>query len=322
MSITLTVLLPTFNPRMDYLRSVFEALQKQTLSFLEWDLIVVDNNSKPPILDAIDLRWHPRTTVLREEHQGKMRAQVLAFKQIRSELVIIVDDDNVLADDYLERAIEIAKNYPFLGTWSGRIELKLESPDNPPPTRLRHLLAERLVEEEVWSNDTQHDRSTPWGAGMCIRRAVADAYVREVDGNPQRLELDPLGDQLRYGGDTDVAYVGCSMGLGMGVFPQLRVTHLIPKRRCTRDYLIKNLEAHAYSEVFHHWALTGRAPAMRSDIRARVSEWIRLLVADPLDRQILKAIQRGHKAARIDVKNRVRLSVTQHEARSIFLSCK
>ena len=318
MSIPVTVLLPTFNPRMDYLQSVLQALQKQTLSFFEWDLLVVDNNSSPPIRNAIDLGWHPRATVLREERQGKMRAQVLAFKQIRSELVIIVDDDNVLADDYLERAIEIAKNYPFLGSWSGRIELKLENPDNPPPKRLRHLLAERLVEEEVWSNDSQHVRSTPWGAGMCIRRVVADAYVREVHGNPQRLELDPLGDQLRYGGDTDVAYVGCSMGLGMGVFPKLRVTHLIPKSRCTRDYLIKNLEAHAYSEVFHHWALTGRVPAMRSDIRARVSGWIRWLAADALDRQIIKAIQRGHKAARIDLKNRAPRSVQQHELRSIL----
>src|SRR5215472_12792174 len=101
MSIPLTVLLPTFNPRMDYLKSVLEALQRQTLPFFKWDLLVVDNNSSTPIRNAIDLGWHPRATVLREERQGKMRAQVLAFKQIRSDLVIIVDDDNVLADEYL-----------------------------------------------------------------------------------------------------------------------------------------------------------------------------------------------------------------------------
>src|SRR5262245_22218384 len=33
------------------------------------------------------------------------------------------------------------------------------------------------------------------------------------------------------------------MGLGMGVFPALRLTHLIPKERVTVDYLVRMAEA-------------------------------------------------------------------------------
>jgi glycosyltransferase involved in cell wall biosynthesis len=302
-----TVLLPTFNPRMDYLESVLEALRHQTVPVSEWDLVVVDNNSSVPISSKLDLRWHPRAVVLHEQRPGKMRAQILAFKQLRSDLVIIVDDDNVLAPDYLERVVEISQSYPFLGSWSGRIELSFEDPDDQPPKHLRHLLAERLVEKEIWSNDSHHIQSTPWGAGMCIRRVVADAYVREVTNNPRHLELDPLADKLRYGGDTDVAYVGCSIGLGMGVFPQLHVTHLIPKTRCTRAYLMRNLEAHAYSEVLHHWVLTGCVPDSRSDLWARLSGWVRWLLSSELDREVIKTIRRGHKAARFDVGTRVHI---------------
>lgn len=298
MSVPVTVVIPTFNPRMDYLQSVLDALRIQTLPLSEWDLLVVDNNSAPTLLGRLDVGWHPRAAVIREEAQGKMRAQLTAFKLIQSELIVIVDDDNVLAPNYLEQVVTIATNFPFLGTWSGRIELKLEDPRNPPTERLRHLLAERLVESPVWSNDPKHVESTPWGAGMCIRRAVAEKYVEATNANPQRLRLDPQGDQLRYGGDTDVAYTGCSIGFGMGVFPSLNVAHLISKRRCTLDYLMKTQQAHAYSEILHHWVLTGIVPQRRSDLRARVMHWMRWLAADSLDRKVIGATQRGHTAAR------------------------
>ena len=230
--------------------------------------------------------------------QGKMNSMVAAFKQGTGQLMVFVDDDNVLDPDYLAKAVEIERKCPFLGTWSGRIELKLEDPTNPPPERLRHLLCERLVDAPSWSNDPYHIASTPWGAGMCIRRTVAQAYVRATETNPKRLQLDLQGNRLGYGGDTDVAYTGCSMGLGMGVFPQLRITHLIPKRRCTVPYLIENLRAHAYSEVLHHWVLTGTLPPKRSDVRARIGNWARWFAADSLGRKIIEATERSQAEAR------------------------
>src|SRR5437870_11153564 len=95
---------------------------------------------------------------------------------------------------------------------------------------------------------------------MCIRRVVADAYVKATAANPGRLQLDPMGDQPGYGGDTDLAYTGCSIGLGMGVFPELVITHLIPERRSTHEYLLRNFEAHQYSHLLQHHAHTGNPP--------------------------------------------------------------
>jgi hypothetical protein len=133
---------------------------------------------------------------------------------------------------------------------------------------------------------------------MCIRREVFTAYVEATRINPRRLRLDLHGSGLAYGGDTDIAYAGCSIGLGMGVFPELKVTHVIPEERCTLPYLLRNLEAHAHSEILHHWVTTGIIPTARADLRGRVGAWTRWLLSDSLERKIIESRARGFRKAR------------------------
>jgi len=297
MSLAVSVVLPSHNPRRDFVNSVLEALRGQTLPTSQWELIVVDNNSEQPLADLLNLTWHPGATILREEELGLTRARLAGFKHAHGDVAVLVDDDNVLASDYVEKAIRISTEFPYLGTWSGQVELKLENPDNLPPPQLRHLLCERRVEAPIWSNDRRHVAATPWGAGMCIRREVFTAYAEATRNNPRRLQLDLHGRGLAYGGDTDIAYTGCSIGLGMGVFPELKITHLIPEERCTLPYLLRNLEAHAYSEVLHHWVNTGVIPAARADLKGHASAWARWFLSDPLERKMIESRQRGFRKA-------------------------
>lgn len=294
---TLTVLLPTYNPRMDYLERVLSSLQRQTVPPAEWDLLVVDNNSDPPLADRVDLSWHPRARVVAEPTPGKMHALATAFRSSTSPLLLILDDDTVPDPDLIAQTLRIAETFPVLGTWSTRVELDIEDPAHDPPGRLRSLLAERLIDAPMWSNDPLHTPSTAWGCGMTVRRAVADTYLRETADNPARLQLDPVGDQPGYGGDTDLSYTGFSIGLGTGVFPELRITHLIPARRCTVDYLLRNLEAHVFSHQLQHYSRHGgwpEAPPLSSRIRG----WWRWLSGDALERAIIAAEQQGRRAAR------------------------
>jgi GT2 family glycosyltransferase len=293
---TLTVALPTYNPRSDYLQRVLASLRAQTVSPERWAFVLVDNNSHPPIAESIDLSWHPRGRVIVEPTQGKMHAIATAFRSTQSELVMFLDDDTVAAADLIEQTLQIGDCHTMLGAWSPRVDLELEDASFEVPPRLRALLSERLVDAAAWSNDPNHTPSTPWGGGMCVRRAVADAYLAQTADNPKRLQLDPMGDQPGYGGDTDLSYTACSIGLGMGVFPQLRITHLIPARRCTLDYLLRNLEAHEFSHYMQHHARTGRQPA--SSLRDRARRILRWTGADTLGRQMMAAEDRGRASAR------------------------
>ena len=292
----LTVVVPTYNPRLDHFERVLNSLRAQTQPASDWDLLVVDNNSSPPLRPQIDLSWHPRATVVVEERQGKMNAIATAFRRTRSELIMFLDDDTPAAADLIAETLVIERRHLTLGTWSPRVELEFEDPSSAPPARLRHLLSERVIDKAMWSNDPDHTPSTPWGGGMTVRRAVADAYLAQTADNPDRLQLDPMGDQPGYGGDTDLSYTGCAIGLGMGVFPQLVITHLIPRRRSTVEYLLRNLEAHEFSHYMQHRARTGQLPPPPT-FRERVRRGLKWLAADTLGRQMMAAEARGRATA-------------------------
>src|SRR5712671_4531106 len=48
----ISVVLCTYNPREDYLRRVVDGLRAQTLPQGQWEFIVVDNASNPPVGEA------------------------------------------------------------------------------------------------------------------------------------------------------------------------------------------------------------------------------------------------------------------------------
>ena len=301
-----SVVIPTHNPRRDYLERVLEALAGQTLAAEKWELVIVDNASS----EMGDGRWEmggiPNARIVREERLGLTNARLRGFAETKGEIIVLVDDDNVLAPDYLEQAVRIGKEHPQLGTWSGAIELVLEPGSPEPAEKLRHLLCERKVKRAVWSNDRSHFAATPWGAGECIRRKVAEAYADKVAREPRRRQLDLQGKDLVYGGDTDIAYTGCEMGYAMGVFPELKLKHLTPPKRCTEEYLLKNYEAHAYSEVLHGWIETGKIPPQRTDLRGRLGAAVRWMMGSQLERKMIGARARGLKRAKEFVRKQER----------------
>jgi glycosyltransferase involved in cell wall biosynthesis len=316
---TVSVVIPTHNPREDYLARVIDALREQTLDQSAWELVVVDNGSRVPLKAAparqkdqetkspkdaqseqaakIDLSWNANARIVREEAVGLTNARLRGFAETAGEVIVLVDDDNVLAPDYLEQVVRIARDYPFIGAWSGALELELEPGSPEPAPELRHLLCERRPTKDVRSNDRSNFAATPWGAGECIRREVAIAHAKKVENEPRRRQLDLQGEQLVYGGDTDIAYTGLDIGLGMGVFTSLKITHLTPKTRCTEEYLLRNYEAHAYSEVLHHWVEYGTIPKQRTDLRGRLGLLARRVLGSPLERKMIAARQRGLQRA-------------------------
>ncbi len=173
MTPVISVVIPTHNPRADYLARVIDALREQTLSKDLWELVIVDNGSRVPLRAArpkdqktkrqkdsdteqtIDLSWHPQARIVREERLGLTFARLRGFAETTGEVIVLVDDDNVLAPDYLEQVVRIAAKHPFLGVWSGNITLELEPRSEEPRRELRHLLCEIVLLGDVGFNVEQ-----------------------------------------------------------------------------------------------------------------------------------------------------------------------
>jgi GT2 family glycosyltransferase len=126
-----SVIIPTHNPRGDYLARVIDALKQQTLSPEQWELLVVDNASKEMIVGRLDLSWHPHARIVREERLGLTFARLRGFAEAKGELIVMVDDDNVLAPDYLESAVRIAQAHPELGAFGGKCLPEFEVKPEP-----------------------------------------------------------------------------------------------------------------------------------------------------------------------------------------------
>ena len=265
-----SVILCTHNPRPEYLRRVLEALRAQTMPASRWELLLVDNASREPLEPAWDLSWHPQARHVREDKLGVVYARARGIREASGDLMVFVDDDNVLAEDYLATAEAILRQRPHLGAiGTGCCVGEFEVP--PPKSMDVHLIALALTDlkHDYWTNFGGYTFGLPLGAGMCFRRAIAEDYLRKLDSDPVRQMLGRTGPgRLLSGEDTDLALCAHDLGLGTGRFVALRVVHLIPKERFAADYLVRLYVGFTQTgEIIHFIRQRSLAPQSRAPIR-------------------------------------------------------
>jgi hypothetical protein len=292
----LSVIICTHNPRKDYLTRTLDALKAQMLPKEQWELLLIDNASAEPLAGQWDLSWHPGARHIREDELGLTPARLRGIKEARAELLVFVDDDNVLAPDYLAVAADVGAKWPTIGAWSGSVIPEFET---PPPAELQPYLwclCIRPVEKDNWSS-FMDPQSCPWGAGMCVRATVAGRYSEKSGRNPLHAFLDRRGNELGSGGDLDLATTSYESGLGTGLFARLKLTHLIPSRRLTVEYLLHLIaDSEASHIVFSH--LHGQHLQQPTSQIDRLVAFYKYLRATPLQRRVQRARQNGLAKAR------------------------
>ena len=244
----LSVIICSYNPRAAFLERTLSALERQSVRQSQWELLLVDNNSNPALsLDRV--RWHSRARIIREEQQGLTHARLRGIEESSGELLVFVDDDNILESNYLASVLDVAGSYPFLGAFGGSIEGEFEISLPVWFHQYQSWVGVKPISSAFWSNHALDGKSTPIGAGMVLKRAVAEKYLSYNRKKPLRQVLDRCGDDLLGGGDIDMALTACDIGLGKGVFPELKMLHLIPSERMTLNYMERLLEGCHHSRV-------------------------------------------------------------------------
>lgn len=240
----LSVIIPTHNPHAGRLQQALRALRAQTLSPGEWETVLVDSASIPALTLA---EWSPpgptNLRLVAESELGLSRARRRGFAEARGEFIVMVDDDNVLAPDYLERVVALFSAHPKVGALGGRSQPEFEL---TPPVWV-HEFADLIACRDLGrtplistglrnpaTGRNEYPTFAPIGAGMALRRAAATAWL-ERPGAP-RLS-DRHGSELTSGGDNDIVFCAMKAGWEVGYFPTLSLTHLIPASRTSREYL-------------------------------------------------------------------------------------
>jgi GT2 family glycosyltransferase len=267
----ISVIICSHNPRDDFLARTLDALRTQTLPPRKWELLLVDNASEHVLERNWDVSWHPHGRHIRENKLGLSWARQRGAHESRGQVLIFVDDDNLLEPEYLERASQLAGTWSILGAWgAGAIVPEFEV---EPPPHLREFmpsLAIRNLTSPRWTNVLPCIDATPWGAGLCVRRSVAEAYC-DLENEGGVGVTGRRGALLLSGDDVEICFVACSLGLGVGTFPHLRLTHLIPKERVREPYLARIKEGTDISNALLAYKWLGIVPRSPFSMRSMLA---------------------------------------------------
>ena len=242
----ISVVLPTHNPRPAGLRRTLAGLREQTLPAAQWETIVVDNASSPP-LDAAAWKEFapPNLRLVPEPTLGLTSARRCGLAAARAPICVLVDDDNVLAPDYLELTNRLFHAHPRVGALGGRVQPEFEQPPAPWQLEFLPLLALRdLGPEPQFARTLRAERArkntyppcAPIGAGMGLRREAVQDWLRR---SPDSALSDRRGNELSSAGDNDLVFAVMAAGWEVAYFPELVLTHLIPATRLDARYLAR-----------------------------------------------------------------------------------
>jgi glycosyltransferase involved in cell wall biosynthesis len=269
----ISAIICSHNPRPDHLRRSLESLKAQSLSQQHWELLLVDNASAQNLAQNWDLSWHGNARHIREEELGLTPARLRGIAKAEGDLLVFVDTDNVLAADYLEVATRIAETSPHLGVFgAGSLLPEFEAQPAREVERLLRMLALRNVARPLWTNNVEDYHCAPFGAGLCVPRRLALAYVQLVRDLHNSSVLDRKGQELFCGGDDLFSWVSAGPALGFGIFPELRVLHLISADRVRREYFVRLIHGHSFSHAILSYLLKSTEP-----VPVTLMRWLRLL---------------------------------------------
>jgi hypothetical protein len=292
-----SVIICTHNPHRKNLDRTLDALRMQTLPTDRWELLVVDNASAKPVAEIWDLSWHRHGRHVLEEKLGLSSARQCGILQSSGRLLIFVDDDNVLAPNYLAEALRIENELPFLGTWgSGAILLEFEK---DPPEHIHYLLpwlGLRRADRPLWSNVPSCSDATPIGAGLCIRRDVGLLYVEHCKTASIQIS-GRKGTSLGAHEDFEICYLACKAGFGMGIFPELEIQHLIVKERVSDLHMLKLVESVTLSNLVLAYKWYGTVPKAPFSLRGVALLALNIVRRRGFDRRVYLAELRAGIAA-------------------------
>jgi glycosyltransferase involved in cell wall biosynthesis len=218
-----------------------DGLARQTLAVPTWELIVVDNGSSPPLAAQPEIKRFARARLVIEPHAGLTRARLRGISEARGELIVFVDDDNVLAPDYLDQVHRLMTVCLNSGAAGGKVDAEWESLPPAWTSPFHGLLA--LADHGDTRLVAPGAPGAPWppfapvGAGLAVRRTHALAYAAAIRSSPARLDLDRRSGSLSSGGDNDLVFSILHAGADVIYEPALVLTHLIPAGRLDPHYL-------------------------------------------------------------------------------------
>lgn len=225
----------------------FLFLQKIPLGF-KYEIVLVNNastdNTKGKILDALQEATNEiPVTIVDEITPGLASARKKGLETARYDVIVFVDDDNHLDEQYLTTAYRIMQEHPDVGIAGGWIKPKLPF---YPGKWLEGNYAALAIGKRF-----DESRYVDWvfGAGMVIRKQVFETFAHK---GIQLMLSGRLGSKQTSGDDAEMCQLAQFVGYKIYYSVDLILDHKISANRLTRWSFIKGNYKNVFPVVYFY----------------------------------------------------------------------
>jgi glucosyl-dolichyl phosphate glucuronosyltransferase len=238
----INVIICTYN-RGEMLRTALESVAASAVPpSVEWDVLVVDNNSTDKTRDVVDefcLRYPGRFRYLLETQQGLSHARNAGIRESRGDVLVFTDDDITVDGGWLWALSSPLLEGECAGT-GGRVTPVWKCP----PPRWFPI-------EHPWASIVQFDLGSdagplfkaPLGANMAFRKGVFEKH------GGFRTDLGRCADSLLSNEDVEFGRRLLSAGERLRYEPSAVVRHPVAEDRLRKQYILDWWFGKARSDV-------------------------------------------------------------------------
>jgi glycosyltransferase involved in cell wall biosynthesis len=268
-----SVILCTYNRCQSLLKALESVAASQMPDCFEWQVLIVDNNSKDQTREVAEdfCRRDPaHFRYLFEPQQGKSHALNRGVREAEGDVLAFMDDDVTVESTWLSNITTPFEHSTWAGV-GGRIVPPL-SLSPPPwlalegPYDLGGILA--LFDK---GREGAELSEAPFGTNMAFRKQVFEKYGHF------RPDLGPCpGSEIR-GEDTEFGRRVLKAGERLWYEPSAIVHHAVPENRLQKEYFLRFLYDHGRASIREK----GRRLTIRSlggivllSLRSRMIQWL------------------------------------------------
>ena len=227
-----TVILCTYNRGQSLAKALESLARSEMPSSVQWDVLVVDNNSKDDTREVVEgfcERFPGLFRYVFEPRQGKSYALNTGIREARGDVLAFTDDDVFVEPTWLQNLTAGLLE----GKWAGAGGRVASDRSFSPP---RWFPEERYVSGPLVMFDLGENpgelTEPPFGANMAFRKEVFANY------GGFRVDLGPRpGSEIRSE-DTELGNRLLSAGERLRYEPSAVVYHAVPASRLERKFFL------------------------------------------------------------------------------------
>jgi len=221
---------------------------------IDLSVLVIDNASKDKTEEVARSEWEKikngasdiKFSVIKEMEPGLSAARKRGIVESTGDYLIFVDDDNWLASDFLEKAVELFNQYPQGGVFGGLGVPFFET--GVQPEWFNHFQSAFAVGSQGPANgDVTHSRGYVFGASSIWKKSILDRIIVEPF-----ILTDRIGSKLTSGGDSELCFKAVLQGYKIIYSDGLKFTHFIPKERLKKEYVDRMMKDSCLGNLYLH----------------------------------------------------------------------